>query len=393
MLEFFQYTSPTQIIGGSPGFLKDASPELEAFAGLRAGVVTDTVIARLGFFQSVIESLEDAGIVIADIFRDVPQDSELSVVQRVADEFQQADVNLLVAVGGGSVIDTAKATNILLTHTGQLHEYQGAQTLTEPVLPLVAVPTTVGTGSEVTMVSVISDKADARKLTFVDKALAPTLAILDPAATFTLPVRMVAATAMDAFTHAIEAYVDIEHSPFSDAMAVAAGSAIHQHLKTALQNEQFEDARAELQIASTMAGIAFNHSMVGIVHALAHSLGGVCHVPHGEANSLMLVEGLICNAEVVPDRIAEFGIRTGLIQRSDASVEELAGATIERVAGMRELAGHLAELPLSLESAGVKESDLDLLVQRAQEDGAMVYNPKFVEPDEILQMYQKVMKR
>lgn len=391
LLDFFQFFSPTRIVGGTPGFLAQLGPELEDFRGLKVGVVMDRVIEKLGLLDTLLASLQEVEMTVAATFSDVPQDSDVAVVEDVARRFQDAGVHLLLAMGGGSVIDTAKAVNIVLTHGGDLRDYQGAQVLTKPLLPLIVVPTTVGTGSEVTMVSVVVDRADHRKLTFVDRAIAPTLAVLDPAVTFTLPPSLVATTAMDALTHALEAFIDLEHSPFSDAWAVAAASMIRQNLLPALNDSGFEEARANLQIASTMAGVAFNHSMVGIVHALAHSLGGVAGVPHGLANTLMLCEGLQSNLETAMDRMSEIGLRAGFLEQSSGDDFRDSQAMIQSVREFQQQVMELAQLPRNLKQAGVTEDQLEFLVERASEDGTLVYNPKVVEPEEILQMYRNMM--
>lgn len=391
MLDFYQFFSPTRIVGGTPGFLAQLGPELEDFRGRKVGVVTDWVIEKLGLLDTLQASLQEVEIATVATFSDVPQDSDVAVVEDVAHLFQDAGVNLLLAMGGGSVIDTAKAVNIVLTHGGDLRDCQGAQVLTKPLLPLIVVPTTVGTGSEVTMVSVVVDRADRRKLTFVDRAIAPALAVLDPAVTFTLPPSLVATTAMDALTHALEAFIDLEHSPFSDAWAVAAASLIRQNLLPALNESGFEEARANLQIASTMAGVAFNHSMVGIVHALAHSLGGVAGVPHGLANTLMLCEGLQSNLDAAANRMSEIGLRAGFLEQSRGDDFHDGQSVIQSIREFQQQVVELAGLPRNLKQAGVTEGQLQLLVERASEDGTLVYNPKVVEPEEILQMYMNMM--
>lgn len=392
MLGFFQYCCKTQIIGGEPGILQAFGPELEAFHGRRACVVTDKVIQGLGLVEQAKVSLTAAEIEMVVVFADVPADSDVDVVERTAALFQAAGCEILIAIGGGSVIDTAKAVNILLTHGGNLRDYQGAQTLTNPLLPLVAIPTTVGTGSEVTMVAVVADHADARKLTFVDRSLSPTLAVLDPSVTYSLPKQLVAATALDAFTHAIEAYIDIEHAPFSDAFAVLAGRMIREVLFEALRDEGNEEARATLQIASTMAGIAFNHSMVGVVHAMAHALGGVAGVPHGVANGLMLIEGLTCNAEAAGARIVEFGRLTGFVSfTKEESLAKQVSLTLAAIAKLRTAVFAKAKLPNTLGGYGVNVQQLPLLVERAMEDGSMIYNPKLVEEAELAEMFLRMM--
>ncbi len=390
MFDFFQYCSPTRMVGGHAGILSELGPELELYRGRKACIVMDKVVRTLGILEQFRISLNAANIEISDVFDEVPQDSDVEVVEMAAHRFRNASCELLVAIGGGSVIDTAKAVNILLAHGGELRDYQGAQTLTEPLLPLIVVPTTVGTGSEATMVAVVVDRKEHRKLTFVDRAICPTLAVLDPLVADSLSGRLVVSTALDAFTHAIESYIDVEHSPFSDALAVGAGRLIHNHLLTALTDGDYGDARANLQIASTMAGIAFNHSMVGVIHAMAHSLGGVAGVPHGVANGLMLVEGLTCNVVAAADRIAEFGLYTGFVASGDIGVET-AIQTIEAIRRFRDSAFARVNLPIALQAFGVQASHLPLLIERAMEDGTMIYNPKVVEPDEVGQMFKRMM--
>jgi alcohol dehydrogenase len=390
VLEFFQYHLPTRIVGGQAGFLTEMAPELLPYEGCRAGLITDDVMMKLGILEKIKPCLEEAGIKMERIYHHVPPDSDVELVEEIAADFAKAGCDLLIAIGGGSVIDTAKAVNILLSHGGQLRDYQGAQIITQPLFPLIVVPTTVGTGSEVTNVAVIVDRQEQRKLTFLDHSLAPTLAVLDPMVTYTLPAHLTASTAIDALTHALEAYIDLEHNPFSDAMAVSAVRLIRSNLHQALQKEEYQEARAHLQIASTMAGIAFNHSMVGIVHAMGHALGSVSGVPHGVANSLMLVEGLRCNLEAAADRIALIGVETGWVTPK-SSTEETAISLIHEVDSFLEQIAQASGLPRTLKKAGVKETDLPLLVQRATEDGSLVYNPKPVEADEIETMFRNVM--
>ncbi len=411
MLEIYQHHVPTRIVSGEAGLLANCSPELESFRGTKAGLVTDQVILSLGLIDGFKSSLAAAGIELVSVFSDVPQDSDVETVTRAANQFQEAGCSLFIAMGGGSVIDTAKAANILVTHGGDLLDYQGAEVLTEPLLPLVVIPTTVGTGSEVTSVAVIADRVDHRKLTLVDHRLAPTVALLDPVVTRSLPPRLIAMTAMDALTHALEAYIDVAHNPFSDAWAVAAAATIRTSLPSALgdpESDVTQAARAKLQQASTMAGIAFGHSMVGVVHAIAHALGGVAGVPHGLANALMLVEGLKCNAEVASDRIANIGTLTGFVEQGAASGPAsgaasgpasgpdddvtLSNATIRAVEVFRKQVLETAGLPLTLSEAGVTEVQIPWIVERASEDGSMIYNPKYVEPEELTQMIQSVFQ-
>jgi alcohol dehydrogenase class IV len=205
---------------------------------------------------------------------------------------------------------------------------------------LVVIPTTAGTGSEVTMAAVVYDKENKVKMSFTDKFLLPSLAVLDPEMTLSLPPKMTASTAMDALSHAIEAYVDLQWSPVSDALAAGAIDLIFNNIVQATKHGEDLEARGALLVASNMAGIAFSHSMVGCVHGMAHSVGGICRVPHGVANAILLPHGMEYNFEEVMDKLAKLAPIMGE-EVSGLSVEGVAKKAIEAV---RKLTGALNKM-------------------------------------------------
>jgi alcohol dehydrogenase len=291
----------------------------------------------------------------------------------------------IVAVGGGSPIDTAKGVNILVSEEADdLMAFQGVDRLTRPPRPLVVVPTTAGTGSEATAAAVITNEAQGIKAPFMDYRLYPQVAILDPVMTLTLPPRITAATGMDALTHAVEAYYCLGKNPVSDAFAVAAVELLVDRLVSAVQDGSDADDRLALMNAALLAGIAFSNSMVGVVHSLAHACGGVAHVPHGVANSILLPYGMENNLERAGGSIAELAPLLGADLGPEASERQWAEAAIDAVRELRERLSDLAGLPLRLRDAGVGEDQLEAIARAAIDDGAVTYNPEEVTYEDAL---------
>lgn len=387
-LSFFQFSCSTKIVF-NPGISKDISAELGTLGLTKAMVVTDKMLVSLGVVAPVIQGLKNAGVEVTSVFQEVPANSELRAVKACAEAAQAQGAEGLIAIGGGSVIDTAKTAAILLTHGGDLvNDYSGAETIPGSLKPVVAIPTTAGTGSEVSHVTVILDEASHTKLSFVDRHLAPALAVLDPELTVGLPPKLTAATAMDALTHAIESYTSIQANPISEAMAAKAIPLIRQNiLKAVLHGEDIE-ARAGLLIAATMAGIAFDHAMVGVVHGMAHATGGLVGIHHGTANSIYLPWGMEYNLSVCADRYAEIARIMGL-PLEGLSMEAAARKAIEAIVRLREELRQACGLPNRLRDAGVSEDLLEKIAEGAVDDGTSFYNPREVTKDGVLEQIRK----
>ncbi|MBI4866750.1 MAG: iron-containing alcohol dehydrogenase [Candidatus Wallbacteria bacterium] len=385
--DFFQFHLPTRIVFGK-GLSADFSAELAELKVTRAFLVTEKFLHTLGIPERVMTALQAAGVAVAGCFDEVVPNSEVALCERGAELARKAGADCVVAVGGGSSIDTAKAIALLLSEGGRLLDYQGAQTLTRPLKPMVAIPTTAGTGSEVTMVAVINDPESESKISLVDRFLTPALAVLDPELTLTLPKRITAATGMDALTHAVEAYVDIESSPFSDALAAQAIRLVSKLLLAAVTEGGDVEVRSGMQIASTLAGVAFNHSMVGVVHGMAHALGGMCHVVHGEANAMMLPFGMEYNLDARERKFAEVARFMGIDTRG-LSERDAALAGIDHVRQLNQKLHELAGLPTALSQVGVPRDKLASVAGLAMTDGSMFYNPREVVEDEVLGMLER----
>ena len=291
----------------------------------------------------------------------------------------------MVSVGGGSAIDTAKGMAICLTKGGKLEDYAGLNILGIPLLPHIAIPTTAGTGSEVTYAAVIKDHEQKRKLLFADNYLIPNVAILDPNMTIGMTRTLTAATGMDALCHCIEAIHSLQREPIADAMAFHSIRLIREFLPLAVENGNDIVARGQMLIAATLAGAAFSNAQVGMIHALAHCIGARFGVPHGVANSILLPHCILYNLDACPDRYARIAEAMG---KEVKGMESLKAAEQAALA-VREFTKAIG-MPQTLKEVNVEESGLFQCADDALMDGSIVYNPKPIfDPDEIVKIYQK----
>ena len=381
--DFFQFHSPTKVIY-APGIAMDFAHELKSLGCEKYFVVSDGIISGLGLVQNIVDGLTAEGITITGEFLEVGQDAELQNVNAIAAQAKASGAGGLIAIGGGSVIDATKAANIIFSMGGDLVEdFSGAHLLTEPINPFVAIPTTAGTGSEVTFVSMIYDSENKTKMAFADKFSLPDLAVLDPELTVSMPPGLTASTGMDALTHAIEAYVGIDWSPISNAFAVAAIELIFKYLPMAVENGEDVEPRGGMLTAANLAGTAFSHSMVGVVHGMAHATGGLYRVPHGVANGILLAHGMEYNFEEIKEQLARLAPHMGE-NVNGLSQDEAAGKSIEAVRKLTGKLNALKALPLKLSEVGVPKDGLSKIAAATLEDGTCVYNPREVEEEEVL---------
>lgn len=313
------------------GVAMELGDAIARVGGRRVLVVTDTGVRKAGIVERLLETVPDqVEREIWDAVHPNPRDSDCLAGAGAARAFA-ADV--IVAIGGGSPIDAAKAVAALATNGGTPADWATPRTLEHDPLPLIAVPTTAGTGSEVTRSSVITDTARQFKLTVKDPRMAPRIALVDPALTYSLPPNITAATGMDVLTHAVEAYTCRRANAFSDAMALHAIRLVSRYLAAAVRDGDDHEARHGLMMASTVAGMAFSNADVAAVHCLAEALGGRYDVPHGIANAIFLPPVFTFNMEADPDRHADIAAALGLdTRRRDPADAASAGATL--IAGL-----------------------------------------------------------
>ncbi len=292
---YYEYGCQVNVVAGHD--VLESIPEiLASLQAARPLIVTDRGVAGAGLIDVVAKAL--AGKVeIGGVADDVPPDSSLDAVRRIADTYRRNGCDALIAVGGGSVLDTAKGVNIMVSEDADdLMDYSGVGILKRRLNPLIAIPTTAGTGSETTLVAVIKDPERHQKMFFLSYFLLPDAAVLDSRMTLTLPPAITAATAMDALTHAMEAYTCLAKNPLSDAAARSAIEMIAANLLPVMEQPDHRDGRLALAVAATLAGMAFSNAMVGMVHSIGHALGAVCGIPHGTCMAILLPYGLEYNA-------------------------------------------------------------------------------------------------
>lgn len=377
--DYWQFYMPTRIVAGA-GVLRDLENEILATGSSRPFLVTDRQIRAVGLVEKLASAL--GSLELVGIFDEVPANSEVSLVEKGAAAAREAGADILVTLGGGSCIDTAKAMNIVLSLGGTLLDYEGFGQINSPLRPLAAIPTTAGTGSESTQYAVILDGMRHTKVTFLSPHLTPAIAVLDPELTLSLPPSLTASTGMDALGHAMESYASTSGSPMARGLATEACAMIFDNLEKAVHNGDDLQARYSMLLASNMAGIAFSNSMVGCVHAMAHALGALKGVPHALAVGLMLPYGIKYNGEGEGFRIYDALAGMLLGKRGEGSPEMLA----ERISSLLEACG----LPRRLRDiGGIEEEDLPSVAEEAAVDGAMYTNPREAGPEELLALLKK----
>jgi len=374
----FNYFAPTKVIFGT-GSISEVPMEV-GLLGKKAFLVTDQGLIETGLVDEVKKKM---GGILAGVYADVPQDSGMEVVDRGAERALAAGADVIVSLGGGSVIDTAKGMCIVMKEGGSLKEFQGMQMLTRPQTPHVVVPTTAGTGSEVTSGAVVMDKEQGQKIIIFEYFNTPRVAVLDPRMTVKLPPNLTASTGMDALTHAVESYVSLHRNPVSDASALHAIRLIARHLPLAVANGSDLAARGQMQIAALLAGWAFSNAMVGLVHAMAHSLGAVAGTPHGLANAMLLPHVMRYNCDEVQSFGADIAAALG-VQTAGLEPRQAAEAAVRAI---EELIAKIG-LPRRLRDIGIQKNVLEECAQLSLADGSIVYNPKIVmDSEEVLGVY------
>lgn len=349
----------------------------------RALVVTDETLLKVGVTNKVLTLLDENEIPY-EIFSDIKPNPTITNVKKGLKIAKKYHCDYLIAVGGGSVIDTAKAIGIVVNNPEfkEIKNLVGTADTKNLSLPIIALPTTAGTAAEVTINYVITDEESVVKLVCVDPNDIPVLAIVDTELMAAMPVSTAAATGLDALTHAMECYITKGAWEMSDMFALKAMNLIYNNLESAVNKNQ--DAMDKMALAQYIAGMGFSNVGLGIVHSMAHQLGAVYDTPHGVANALLLPYILEYNGEVCPDRFRDMGEAFGL-DMSNLSDKE----AVEKVASaVRELAIRL-NIPQHIRDVGGKEEDIPMLAKKALEDPCTGGNPRDMDLDEFEKLFKK----
>jgi alcohol dehydrogenase class IV len=394
--DFYQFIAPTRVVVGR-GLIEGLGFEFAKEGAKRVLIITDEVIRGTGLIDKVQAGVTDGGLEVAGVFDGVPQDSDSAAVKGAAEAAHEHAADAILAVGGGSVMDTAKAANVIFTHGGEPREWEGYFGLPrdddglgrpQELAPLACLPTTAGTGSEVSFAAVIKDRDEHIKFQVADVPMYPRLAVLDPESTRTLPPSLAAATGMDAMTHAIEGHVSSEWNPHASAYALQALRLIRDNLEQAVAHPEDDDARGNMLIASNLAIQPTSSGAIGIAHSLSHPCGAYYDVPHGVANAINLpwvIEYNAAGGEPIADRYREinelFGLEVG------GPGEQVGHALAEHVRGVVKELG----LPTRLSEVGVPEEGIPQLVEGAEGDGCTLVNPREATAEDFAELYRRAL--
>lgn len=385
--DIVRFSFPTEIAFG-PGAVERLPENMEEAGINKPLIVTDPGLIKTEVFHKVQGVLQTADVAYG-VFGEVHPNPSEEDISKALDFYHAEGADGVIGLGGGSALDAAKVVRVLAVNGGKVNDYNcatgGNQKIKGPLPPLLAIPTTSGTGSEVGRCAVITSVASGRKFMVCHPLMMPTLALLDPELTVGLPAFLTAATGMDALAHCVESLAAPVFHPMCDAIAIKGIEFVAQYLKKAVKTPTDIESRAYMQLASMMGAVAFQKDL-GAAHALSHALSAVCHVQHGLANAICLVPVMKFNREIAATDYAtvatSFGINT--FGMSDL---EAADKAIEAVANLTKAIG----IPATLSEVGVEESHLKELAQKAFLDSCHQTNPRPCTETDLLALYQEAL--
>ena len=379
-----EFIVPGQIISGS-GALNMAEEVLKGL-GKKALIVTDKVMIQLGNCAKVEAALKNQGVEYA-IYSEIVGEPTDTMIENGLKLYKEEGCDFLVALGGGSPIDSMKAIGSLVINGGCISDYMG-KVIDVEMPPMVAIPTTAGTGSEATQFTIITDTKKNIKMLLKGKVLMPSLAIIDPQFTMTAPPKITAATGLDALCHAVEAYTSRKAQTLSDTFAMSAVKRIFKYLPAAFKDGSHEEARVQMSVAALEAGIAFNNASVTIIHGMSRPIGALFHVAHGLSNAMLLKECLTFALEGAYDRFADLGRAVGVAVDTDSDKE----ASEKFLAAVEVITKEL-ETP-TLGEFGIDKDEffkvIDKMAFDAMDSGSPQNTMREVTEDDVKQIYRNL---
>ncbi len=377
-------TTPRIVMG--PGAIRQLGQEAFNLRGKRALIVTDKGVIGAGLIQPAEKSLKSFRIKYS-VFDAVEPDPRYEIVTQCLEQIHREKANLIIGIGGGSPIDIAKTSAVMGTNKGNIAEYFGIDLVPKPGLPTIMVPTTAGTGSEVTPIAILSDEAEKLKKGIVSPYLFPAVALLDPELTLGLPPHITAATGMDALIHAIEAYTSVNATGMTDILAFRAMELLYHNIRTAFANGNNLEARSKMLEGSLLAGMAFANAGVTAVHAFAYPIGAEFHIPHGVANTLMLPHVMRFN---LLGNLRKFAQIASAFCLCTEGLDELRAAEM-CVNAIERLAEDL-RVPRQLSEFGVTEENISQLAEGVMKvTRLLANNPRIITLEDAREIYKKAL--
>ena len=380
----YTFKIPQEIVFG-PGALKKLPELLKKIGSEKTMVLSDHGLEKVGVVNQVMDLVEENGIT-AYAFLDIQPNPTIEMVEEAAKAYRESGAGSIVALGGGSPMDVAKAVGVLARYGGNILDYEGAHLVPGAIEPVIAIPTTAGTGSEVTAFSVITDPVRDYKLTVFSYELIPQYALLDPEMIRSVPPSIAAACGIDALIHGIEAYLSLEASPFSDAMAEKAMELIGKNIRAYVANPKNMEAAGAMMSGSMFAGIAFAWARLGNVHAMSHPVSAFFHVPHGAANGILLPVVLEYNGlsdQGRYERIYHY------VCHNKAPVKDFCPQMlVEEIKRLNLSLG----IPKGLAEVGGTEDKIPQMAEDAMRSGNIGVNPRHTTLKDVISLYHKAMK-
>lgn len=379
MINSFEFVLPTKIRYGA-GMLKVLGEELRLLQAKKVMIATDKGLVKTGMVKKVTEIIEKEGIdfFVYDEIEANPKDYN---VEACAAKAREASTDAIVAFGGGSPIDAAKAATVLARQGGKVRDYQGKGKIKDDCLSLITIPTTAGTGSEVTFSSVITDTKEKFKFTIKSTAIAAKTAIVDPELTLTVPPMVTAATGMDALTHAIEGYTANCTEPAAEAVGLYAVEYIAGNIVEAVKNGGNLEARDKMMMGSLLAGLSFSHADVASVHCMAEALGSIYDAPHGMCNAILLPYVMEYSLPAAEYKYARIARAMGIDEKDDHI------AAVKGIEHIKKLSKEIG-LP-GIRSLNINPGDFELLAEMSVKNGSNDSNPRRISKDEYVMLFRK----
>ncbi len=379
----FRFKVPQNIEFGI-GSLKKLPEILNENGSGHVYLVSDRGLESIGVVKKVQDIVEAAGLACT-VFLDVVPNPTVEVVDASAKLYKESGATSIIALGGGSSMDVAKATGVLAVYGGRIGDYEGLYKVPGPIVPIIAIPTTAGTGSEVTASAVITDEEKNFKMSVISYEILPKYAVLDPELIMTAPASIAASCGIDALIHAIEAYVSNFASPFSDAMAEKAMELIGANLRRFVANRKDEDAACAMMVGSTFAGMAFAWAKLGNVHAMSHPVSAYFHVAHGVANAVILPAVIEYNALADHGRYEK--IYNYIREKKDPVTDFKSEMLAEEIRKLNRDIG----IPSSLSEVGVTEDKIEAMAKDAAVHPNVQANPRQTNLKEMIALYKKAL--
>lgn len=380
-MNIHKFVMPEVIFGN--GAIEHAGESCLRLGATNVFIVSDPGVIEAGWLDVVIRSCKQANLQYT-VFSDVTMNPKDVEVEKGCKAYIENECDAIIGIGGGSPLDVAKAVAILVTNGGKIRDYEGVNKIRKPLPPQVMIPTTAGSGSEVSQFSVIVDTLGQKKMTIISKSLIPDIAIIDPETLSTKNAHLTASTGLDVLTHGIEAYVSLAATPLTDVQAKNAISLVSEYLRPSVASKINKEAKTKMAMASLQAGLAFSNAILGAVHAMSHAVGGKYPVLHGDINSILLPHVMEYNLLANPKKFADIAAFLGVDIRGLSHME----AGRKAIECIKQLTMEI-DAPQRLSDIGLEKDEIPHMSLVALDDACMITNPRDVTAEDIEEIFRR----